>query len=138
MVDHQEIKKKDGTEVFLLIEYCPNGTLFDLIESKCQIGLNGITDEQELYKVLNDVSNGLRLMHSKQIAHRDIKIENVLKGSDQFWKICDFGSCSSIQHNSQISANEKDLIKEEIEKMTTPIYRAPEQIDLYKGYKINT
>jgi len=35
MVDYQEIKKKDGTEVFFLIEYCPNGTLFDLIESKC-------------------------------------------------------------------------------------------------------
>ena len=96
MVDFQEIKKKDGTEVFFLIEYCPNGTLFDLIESKCQIGLNGITDEQELYKVLNDVANGLRILHQNQIAHRDIKIENILKGSDQFWKICDFGSCTKI------------------------------------------
>ena len=26
---------------------------------------------------------------------------------------------------------------EEIEKMTTPIYRAPEQIDLFAGHKIN-
>jgi hypothetical protein len=34
--------------------------------------------------------------------------------------------------------HEIDLIKEEIEKMTTPIYRAPEQIDFYKGLNINT
>lgn len=32
MIDHQEVEKKDGTEVFILLQYCPNGNLFDLIE----------------------------------------------------------------------------------------------------------
>jgi hypothetical protein len=32
---------------------------------------------------------------------------------------------------------DKLVILEEIEKMTTPLYRAPEQIDLFAGYKIN-
>ena len=33
LIDKQEaIKKEDSTEVFLLLEYCPHGTLFDLIE----------------------------------------------------------------------------------------------------------
>lgn len=82
----------------MLLEYCPNGTLFDLIEEKCKIGLKGITDEKELYKIINDISNGLRLLHAKNISHRDIKIENVLRGEDQFWKICDFGSCSTIEY----------------------------------------
>ena len=33
--------------------------------------------------------------------------------------------------------SDKLSIIEEIEKMTTPIYRAPEQIDLFAGHKIN-
>jgi hypothetical protein len=32
---------------------------------------------------------------------------------------------------------DRELINEEIEKMTTPLYRAPEQLDLFRGYKIN-
>ena len=60
IIDCQEYKKKDGYEVFLLLEYCPHGTLFELIEEKCKIGLPGISDERELYKIINDVSNGLR------------------------------------------------------------------------------
>lgn len=33
--------------------------------------------------------------------------------------------------------DDREAIREEIEKVTTPIYRAPEQLDLFKGYKIN-
>lgn len=78
-----------------MLEYCPNGTLFDFIESKCKHGKDGISDEAELYKILNDISNGLRVLHGKSIAHRDLKIENVLQGEDLKWKICDFGSCTT-------------------------------------------
>ena len=100
--------------------------MFDLIEEKCKVGLNGITDESELFKILNDISNGLMLMHSKMVAHRDIKIENVLRGHDQNWKICDFGSCSSCEYDGNMGFDLIELIKEDIENNTTPIYRAPE------------
>ena len=63
------------------------------------MGLQGITDENELVKILYDVSNGLKFLHSKKIAHRDIKIENILKGNDGKWKICDFGSSTLKQYN---------------------------------------
>jgi len=33
---------------------------------------------------------------------------------------------------------DREAVRDEIEKVTTPIYRAPEQLDLFKGYKINT
>lgn len=33
---------------------------------------------------------------------------------------------------------DREAVQAEIEKVTTPIYRAPEQLDLFKGYKINT
>jgi len=76
-------------------------------------------------------------MHSKKIAHRDIKIENILKGNDGKWKICDFGSSTLKQYNSALTAKEKEFVKEEVEKVTTPAYRAPEQLDLFTGHPIN-
>lgn len=84
--------KEKGFEVFLLLELCPHGTLFDAIEQQGKNGLQGITNEKELVRIINDVSNGLKFMHSKKITHRDIKIENILLGNDEKWKICDFGS----------------------------------------------
>ena len=138
MIDHQENQKLDGSEVFLLLEYCPNGTLFDLIEQKCKLGFEGISDEAELYKILKDISNGLRCLHERSISHRDLKIENVLQGEDSKWKLCDLGSCTTQQFNSQLAMADRETVRDEIEKVTTPIYRAPEQLDLFKGYKINT
>ena len=85
----------------MLLEYCAHGTLFDLVEEKCKMGLNGIMDEEELYKIINDISNALRYLHGKGISHRDIKIENVLKGHDQKWIVCDFGSCTEVQYTEQ-------------------------------------
>jgi serine/threonine protein kinase len=42
---------------------------------------------------MKDICNGLLIMHEKGIAHRDIKVENILLGGRSF-KICDFGSAS--------------------------------------------
>lgn len=46
MIDHQKYEKKNGTEVFLILQYCANGTLFDLIEEQCKTGLSGINEEK--------------------------------------------------------------------------------------------
>ena len=53
-------------------------------------------------KVVNDVANGLRHLHQHDVAHRDLKLENVLKGRDNSWKICDFGSCTMKHYNSKL------------------------------------
>jgi serine/threonine protein kinase len=41
-------------------------------------------------------------MHKKGIAHRDIKMENILINSHGEYKVCDFGSCSSAVHSINI------------------------------------
>ena len=68
--------------------------------------------------------------------HRDLKIENVLKSQDGAWKLCDFGSCTRKCYSSKLTAEEREAAAEEIEKVTTPIMRAPEQLDLFKGYPL--
>ena len=76
-------------------------------------------------------------MHQKKIAHRDIKIENVLLHSKKF-KLCDFGSASTKTLNfTKTSQNEIDEMFEEFEKYTTLMYRPPEMIDKYKRFSVS-
>lgn len=90
------------------------------------MNLPGIKDEAYLFKIINDIAKGLRILHEKKVAHRDLKLENIIRGEDQNWKICDFGSCSSWIHQDNISQKDLVMVFDEIEKVTTPLYRAPE------------
>jgi len=68
----------------------------------------------------------LNYLHSRGIIHRDLKIENVILGKDYKWKIIDLGSSTTEIYNSELAMHSKQAILEEIEMVTTPIYRAPE------------
>lgn len=45
-------------------------------------------DEKDIWKVLYDLTNGLKKLHELSIAHRDLKCANVFK-SDNVYKIGD-------------------------------------------------
>ena len=56
---------------------------------------------------------------------RDLKAENLLLGLDGSWKLCDFGSTSTI-HKRFEKLEEMGTEEDSIKKHTTPAYRAPE------------
>ena len=84
----------------------------------------------------------VQYLHSQDppIIHRDLKLENFLVGSSYSIKLCDFGSATTqIFHpDNSWSANKRNLIEDEIARQTTPMYRAPEMLDLYSNYRIDT
>jgi serine/threonine protein kinase len=83
------VKNKDGSsEMLILNELCEGGTLIDLVEQH-----NQVLSEQQILSILKQVIQGLKHMHSLGIAHRDIKIENILLHDHKF-KLADFGSAS--------------------------------------------
>lgn len=94
--------------------------------------------EGQIIHIMIDVCNGIKHLHEKGIAHRDIKVENILLGGKSF-KLCDFGSASTKTLDpSQCTANHLDDMMEDFEKYTTMMYRPPEMIDKYMKYVVDT
>ncbi|ODV82465.1 uncharacterized protein CANTADRAFT_45149 [Suhomyces tanzawaensis NRRL Y-17324] len=123
----------DGTyQVLVLMELCPNKSLLDYMNAKIKTKLT----ESEILTIMYDISLGIYEMHRLHMIHRDIKIENVLIGSTNRFTLCDFGSTTSPipppkdQHQFQ-------LLSHDILYQTTPQYRSPEMIDLYRGFPID-
>ena len=71
--------------VYLLMEYIPGGTLFNLCERSGQMGEDiGRFFLHQFVDVIQD-------MHNHNIVHRDIKLENILINDDMSIKFADFG-----------------------------------------------
>jgi AP2-associated kinase len=116
------------------MDLCSEGTLLDLINNKA----DNLQEKQILF-VLREIALGIFHMHSQSpaIAHRDIKIENVLKFGNNF-KLCDFGSASSFVLDPR--KEDKVVIMDsfsKFEKVTTSMYRPPEMCDQYSKYLVN-
>ena len=77
--------KEDSDKYYILMEYCENGELFDLILSKKKLS------EDEAAYYFYQLVNGLEYIHMNNIIHRDLKPENLLLTKNNILKIIDFG-----------------------------------------------
>ncbi|CAI5756112.1 unnamed protein product [Candida verbasci] len=121
-------------EVFLLMEYCENNGLIDFMNTRL---VNKLT-ESEIINIFYQVTIGVAMCHhlAPPLIHRDIKIENVLIDSKGTFKLCDFGSSVNYLPPPK-TPQELQLLKDDLMQHTTPQYRAPEMIDLTKGFPID-
>lgn len=71
-----------------VMEYCSEGDLFGLVKKRYLSKPERMSDRLCLFKQL---IQGLNYLHSNGIAHRDIKLENLLVTKDSKLKITDFG-----------------------------------------------
>lgn len=119
-------------EVFVLMELCPNNSLLEYMNERLLTKLS----EMEILNIMHDTTKALYHMHSRGLIHKDIKIENVLVDKDWHFKLCDFGSTSKPY---PIVSSPQDLayLSQDIYVHTTPQYRSPEMIDLYKSLPID-
>ena len=63
--------------VYMILEYVPNGVIFDLVKQNGQLG------EDAARYFLKQFLAALEYMHeNKGVAHRDIKMENILITED--------------------------------------------------------
>ncbi|XP_033739070.1 cyclin-G-associated kinase-like [Pecten maximus] len=122
-------------EYLLLTELCSGGQLVDILNRRSSsLGCD------EVLQAFYQTCRATQHMHRQNppIIHRDLKVENLLLSSQCSIKLCDFGSATTVTHAPDISwsAIKRSLVEDEITKNTTPMYRAPEMLDLYQNFRI--
>jgi len=103
---------EDADSVYLLLEYCAKGELYQLLRTRR--GRRFTEADAQHYFV--QVTRGLQYLHGRKIVHRDLKPENLLVDHDDVLKIADFGWCadSSVRRTTFCG---------------TPDYLAPEMVE---------
>ncbi|CAE7226953.1 unnamed protein product [Symbiodinium natans] len=122
-------------EVGLLFEFCSGGHLLHFLDKH-----EGKLSEKLIVQTLSEVVAGVAVLHSflPPVQHRDLKVENVLRGSDGHWKLLDFGSWSDeCLEPGTMDKPALSALQEQIDKYTTMIYRPPEMVDFYAEFPIS-
>ncbi|EJD76533.1 kinase domain-containing protein [Loa loa] len=119
-------------EFLLLTELCP-GSVIELIQ-KGPLSIGQVT------KIFYAACNAIKQMHARKpsITHRDVKIENLLFDAHGYVKLCDFGSATTeiVTPDETWSALQRAQLEEELARHTTPMYRAPESLDMYSNFPV--
>ncbi|UJR36178.1 hypothetical protein I4U23_028912 [Adineta vaga] len=114
---------------FLVFEYVSNGDLLTAVTTMNKYS------EHDVALMLSQIAAALKHLHSLDIVHRDVKLDNVLMANhpDQSvtLKLADFGLAFCLtDQKSKVAAN-----SEESSLCGTPMYLAPEVIDT-RDYRI--
>eukprot|EP01125_Pyxidicula_operculata_P020091 TRINITY_DN7344_c0_g1_i2.p1 TRINITY_DN7344_c0_g1~~TRINITY_DN7344_c0_g1_i2.p1 ORF type:complete len:317 (-),score=52.37 TRINITY_DN7344_c0_g1_i2:15-965(-) len=144
--DHEIKPLGNGRDdIYLLLEYCPNGNLANYLQNK----LNQVRDpdvddvngrkfirEELIMKLFFDICKGIKALHqqSPPLAHRDIKPQNILvkmdKNGIESAILIDFGSINLARVSTNHDFQTKSYLQQDCLETSTPSYRPPELLHL--------
>lgn len=101
--------------MYLVMEYCEGGDLFDALER--QVKAQGSYTEDDAAMAVKTILLAINHCHAHGICHRDLKPENIMIGKGGQLKIIDFG-LSQVQ----VKGEESEIKT----KVGSPFYVAPE------------
>ncbi|CAF3719474.1 unnamed protein product [Rotaria magnacalcarata] len=124
------------TEYLLVTEYCSGGRLYERVVYR-----KNPLEVEQVVQIFYQICRAVKHMHEQQppIIHRDLKVENCLLTSTGFIQLCDFGSATTkvFLPDETWTVKKRDYVEDEMTKVTTPMYRAPEMLDTYNNHPIN-
>lgn len=88
---------EDSTHCFLQLELCEKGAVSEIVEQYPGRRL----PEENVAHIFAQVADGIGYMHDQGIAHRDLKLSNLLVTAEDVIKIADFGWCCDTQFTAR-------------------------------------
>jgi len=79
------VVRQDRQRVYMVLEYADGGDALKHIQA------SGAITEERARMWTCQIASAVRYMHELDIAHRDLKLENLLIDASDNIKICDFG-----------------------------------------------
>lgn len=116
---YEAFAAEDQKRLCIVTEYAKLGDLSHLIERRKR--KNRPLQEEQIWQFLLEILEGLRILHSCGVVHRDLKSANILMSAPDLVKIGDLG-IATVLHNHK-SAFSKEMARTQI---GTPLYLAPE------------
>ena len=98
--------------IFIIMEYCEGKEIMDYILTKNRL------NEMESLKYFHQLINTLFYLHSQNIAHRDVKIDNMLLDKNKDLKLVDFGLSTKYTDDNLLD-----------QPCGTVVYAAPEVLE---------
>ncbi|EDV99186.1 membrane-associated tyrosine- and threonine-specific cdc2-inhibitory kinase [Drosophila grimshawi] len=92
---------EQNCRLFVQMELCRESLLQYL--SRCRQ-----IPEKRIWHILLDLLRGLKSLHDRNLIHLDIKLDNVLIGADEKWKLSDFGLVIDLDKVESDQATEGD------------------------------
>jgi serine/threonine-protein kinase ULK/ATG1 len=91
---------------YIIVPFCNGGDLRKYLNKKVKVS------EEEGLKIIRNIIRGMNELYNNDIAHRDLKPDNILINDDIF-KVADFGF-STLMNGESMK-----------EKCGTPLYMSP-------------
>ena len=109
---YQIINDKEKDKTYLIMELAEKGSIVSLDEKTGVFTINKSYDNEKYDEKLIkswilDIAKGLKFLHDNNIAHCDIKSDNIVLGKDGHCKLADFGN--SLRINDKANDNENFL-----------------------------
>lgn len=86
---------EDDTNVYILLEICPNGSLMDLLKKR------KLLTEPEVRFFTTQICGAIKYMHSRRVIHRDLKLGNIFFDKNFNLKVGDFGLAATLANDRE-------------------------------------
>ena len=100
LFDVFEVKNQNQEDLIIMIEeLCSNGSLLDYVNNK------GFKNNTEKKRMMKNIIEVIAYLHGKNIAHCDIKVDNILLDENFNIKLGDFGFSKNFNKNANNRIN---------------------------------